>query len=143
VDWWLVAAKSAMLSKRKNKISVSRTSSVLGGSRTRSVLGGSGLGGDDRALVAAPMGAISLVLGCDLAGARCDETVLLVRSPCCFSLSLSSIFLRPNSFKGKYKRKWFYRVRRHILRLTEMIFRLTQFSLRTQTPAFTEKYFQK
>ena len=82
-------------------------------------------------------GAISPVLGCDFAGAtggaissvrsrvRCNETGLLVQSPCCFSLSLSSIFLGPNSFKGKYKRKWFYRVRRHILRLTEMIFRLT------------------
>ena len=35
------------LSKRENKIDVSRTSSVLDGLRTRSILGGSGLGGDD------------------------------------------------------------------------------------------------
>jgi len=44
---WSVAARSATLSKRENKIGVSRMSSILGGSRTRSVLGGSGLGGDD------------------------------------------------------------------------------------------------
>ena len=42
--------------------------------------------------------------------------------------------------KVKDKRKWFYRVRGHILRSTEMIFRLTQFSLRTQTLAFTKKH---
>ena len=35
------------LSKRENKIGVSRTSLVLGGLRTRSVLGGSSLGGDN------------------------------------------------------------------------------------------------
>ena len=42
---------------------VSRTRSVLGGSRMRSVLGGSSLGGSGLAWVAAPMGAISPVLG--------------------------------------------------------------------------------
>ena len=47
VGWLSVAARSATLSKRENKISVSRTSSVLGGSRMRSVLGGSVLGGDN------------------------------------------------------------------------------------------------
>ena len=43
VGWWLVAARLVTLSKRENKIGVSRTSSVLGGSRTRSVLGGDDL----------------------------------------------------------------------------------------------------
>ena len=47
VGWWSVAARSATLSKRENKIGVLRTSLVLGGSRTRLVLGGSSLGGDD------------------------------------------------------------------------------------------------
>ena len=47
VGWWSVAARSVTLSKRENKIGVSRTSSVLGRSRTRLVLGESGLGGDD------------------------------------------------------------------------------------------------
>ena len=61
--------------------------SVLGGSRTRSVLGGSVLGGDDLdggvdELPATTMGAISPVLGV-------MRPVLLVRSPCSFSLSLS------------------------------------------------------
>ena len=37
--------------------------------------------------------------------------------------------------KVKDKQKLFYRVKGHILRLTKMIFRLTQFSLRTQTPS--------
>ena len=79
---------------------VSRTSSIFGGSRTRSVLGGSGLGGDDRALVAAPMGAISLVLGCDLAGVSGGAiSPMLGVTRLCFwcdlhavSLSLSLLF---------------------------------------------------
>ena len=47
VGWWSVAARSVTLSKRENKISVSRMSSVLRESRTRSILGGSVLSGDD------------------------------------------------------------------------------------------------
>ena len=88
MGWWLVAARLVTLSKRENKIGVLRTSSVLGGSRTRSVLGGLVLGGDGldggtNELLAATMGAISLVLGCDLGDATggtislvlgCDET---------------------------------------------------------------------
>ena len=76
------------MSKRENKIGMSRTSSVLGRSRTRSVLGGFILGGDNLdggvdELPAVTMGAISPVLGCDLDGASgsaislmlgCDET---------------------------------------------------------------------
>ena len=58
-----------------------RTSSVLGGSRTRSVLGGNGLDGGTDELPTATMGTISSVLGA-------TRPVLLVRSPCCFSLSL-------------------------------------------------------
>ena len=63
-----MAAKSATLSKRENKIGVSRTSSVLGGSRTRSVLDGSGLGGDDLdggadELLVATMGAFFAGIG--------------------------------------------------------------------------------
>ena len=83
MGWWLVAARLVTLSKRENKIGVLRTSSVLGGSRTRSVLGGDGLDGGTNELLAATMGAISLVLGCDLGDATggtislvlgCDET---------------------------------------------------------------------
>ena len=74
MGWWSVAARSATLSKRENKIGVSRTSSILSGSRTRSVLGGSVLGGDDLdggtdELPMATMGAILPVLRCDLSGA--------------------------------------------------------------------------
>ena len=63
VGWWLVAARSVTLSKRNNKIGVSRTSSVLGRSRTRLVLGGFVLGGDNldggiNELPAVTMGAI-------------------------------------------------------------------------------------
>ena len=77
VGWWLVAARLATLSKRENKIGVSRTSSVLGGSRTRSNLGGSVLGGDDldggaNEVLAVTMGVISSVLGYDLAVLGCD-----------------------------------------------------------------------
>ena len=68
-----MAARSATLSKRENKISVSRTSLVMGGLKTRSVLGGSGLGGDDLdgsidEFPTVTMGVISSVLGCDLGG---------------------------------------------------------------------------
>ena len=74
----------------------------MGGLRTRSILGGSVLGGDDLdggvdEFPVATMGAISPVLG---------ETrpVLLVRSPCYFSLSLSLLFSWGcNSFEGKIK----------------------------------------
>ena len=74
VGWLSVAAKSATLSKRENKIGVSRMSSILSRSRTRSILGGSVLGGDDLdggtdELPMATMGAILLVLRCDLSGA--------------------------------------------------------------------------
>ena len=56
-------ARSATLSKRENKIGVSRTSSVLGGSRTRSVLGGDDLdGGADELPVATMMATLSLSL---------------------------------------------------------------------------------
>ena len=59
---------------------------VLGGSRTRSVLGGLVLGGDNLdgdadELPTATMGVISPVLSA-------TRPVLLVRSPCCVSLSL-------------------------------------------------------
>ena len=86
VGWLSVAARSTTLSKRENKISVSRTSSVLGRSRMRSVLGGSVLGGDDLdggtdELPTATMGTILSVLGA-------TRPVLPVRSPCCFFLSL-------------------------------------------------------
>ena len=62
MGWWSMAAKSATLSKRENKIGVPRTSSVLDGS----VLGGDDLDGDAYELPTATMGSISLVLGCDL-----------------------------------------------------------------------------
>ena len=80
---------------------VLRTSSVLGGLRTRSVLGGSGLGGgiDGCDLAGAGTRSHRCFTRRNLAGAGCDETVLLVRSPCRFSLS--SIFLGRNSFEGK------------------------------------------
>ena len=65
VGWWLVAAKSATLSKRENKIGVSRTSLVLGGSS----LGGDDLDGGADELPTATMGTILPVLGCDEIGA--------------------------------------------------------------------------
>ena len=143
--------------------SVSRTSSVLGGSRTRSVLGGSGLGEDNRAWVdRASLGWIRLVWWCRwVRSCRCWDAISLVfqgaQSRQCWMqrdrassaisllfLSLSLLFsLGGIHLKVKYKQKWFYRVRGHILRSTKMIFRLTQFSLRTQTPSFTEKHFWK
>ena len=86
MGWWLVAARLVTLSKRENKIGVLRTSSVLGGSRTRSVLGGDGLDGGTNELLAATMGAISLVLGCDETDAWCDLFLLF--------LSLSLLFSR-------------------------------------------------
>ena len=72
VGWWLVAARLATLSKRENKIDVSRMSSILGGSRTRSVLGGSVLGGDNldgntgKLLAATMMVTLSLSLSLSL-----------------------------------------------------------------------------
>ena len=101
-------------------------------------LGGLGLGGSaDRCdLVGVSGGAISPMLGATRPCFWCDLLAV--------SLSLSLLFSYGGiHLKVKYKRKWFYRVRGHILQLTEMIFRLTQFSLRTQTPAFMEKYFRK
>ena len=85
VGWLLVAAKSATLSKRENKIGVSRTSSILSGSRTRSVLGGSVLGGDDLdggtdELLVATMGAILPVLRCDLNGAIGDAILAVLQA---------------------------------------------------------------
>ena len=66
---------------------------------------GLGLGGDTDGcdLAGARMRSRRYFRRRDLADAGCDETVLLVRSPCCFSLSLSlsSIFLGRNSFEGK------------------------------------------
>ena len=102
MGWWLVAARLVTLSKRENKIGVLRTSSVLGGSRMRSVLGGLVLGGDGldggtNELLAATMGVISLVLGCDLGDATggtiswcwgATRPMLGAISSCCFSLSL-------------------------------------------------------
>ena len=95
--------------------------------------------------------AISPVLGCDESVLVCDlrgasggaSSPVLV---CDLSslLFLSLLFSWGGiDLKVKYKRKWFYRVRGHILRSTEMIFHLTQFSLHTQTPTFTEKHFRK
>ena len=79
--WWSVAAKSATLSKRENKIGVLRTSLVLGGSRTRLVLGGSSLGGDDLdggtdELPAATMGAF--FAGAEVRSHRCWDAISLV-----------------------------------------------------------------
>ena len=102
------------------------------------------LGCDEWVLVCdlrgASSGVSSPVLVCDLASAR-------VRSPWCFrwhelaSAGVQSLFLAVSlsllfswggiDLKVKYKQKWFYRVKGHILRSTEMIFRLTQFSLHT------------
>ena len=65
MGWWLVAARSATLSKRENKIGVSRTSLVLGGSS----LGGDDLDGGADELPTATMGTILPVLGCDKIGA--------------------------------------------------------------------------
>ena len=94
------------------------------------------------------MGAISpmlgcdeSLLGCDLGGALggaisavlgCDELVLGCAISSCY-LPLSSIFLGWKSFENKIKLEMVLWVRGHILRSTEMIFRLTQFSMHNQT----------
>nr|POE48254.1 hypothetical protein CFP56_63588 [Quercus suber] len=83
VGWWSVAARSVTLSKRGNKIGVSRTSWVLGGSRTGSVLGGLILGGNNLdgsadELPARTMGVISPMLGRNLDGASGNAISLVL-----------------------------------------------------------------
>ena len=80
---------------------------VLGGS----VLGGDDLDGGTDELPVATMGAISLVLSA-------TRLVLLVRSPCYFSLSL--LFFREyNSFKGEIKPEMVLHPSNLILQSTE------------------------
>ena len=81
-EWWVCRSGGFDEWVRRNGFE----ESALGGSRTRSVLGGSVLGSDNLdggidELPTTTMGAISLVLGA-------MTLVLLVRSPCCFSLFL-------------------------------------------------------
>ena len=80
VGWWLVAAKSATLSKRENKIGVSKTSSILGGLG----LGGDDLDGGANELPTATTCAISPVLGCDETGAIWGWGWCWVRRDQCF-----------------------------------------------------------
>ena len=107
VGWWSVAARSATLSKRENKISVSRMSLVLGESRTRSILGGLVLSGydlDDDAdeLPAATPISLSLVSHSSLS-----------LPP---SLSLSTFSVCKMLFEGKTTMEMVLRVRGGILR---------------------------
>ena len=107
VGWWSVAARSVTLSKRENKISVSRMSLVLGESRTRSILGGLVLSGydlDDDAdeLPAATPISLSLVSHSSLS-----------LPP---SLSLSTFSVCKMLFEGKTTMEMVLRVRGGILR---------------------------
>ena len=107
VGWWSVAARSATLSKRENKISVSRMSLVLGESRTRSILGGlvwSGYDLDDDTdeLPAATPISLSLVS---------HSTLSLPPS-----LSLSTFSVCKMLFEGKTTMEMVLRVRGGILR---------------------------
>ena len=98
VGWWLMAARLATLSKRENKIDVSRMSSILGGSRTRSVLGGSVLGGDNLEGNTGKLLAATLMVTLSL------------------SLSLSTFLVCKMLFKGKTIMEMVLWVRRGILR---------------------------
>ena len=108
VGWWSVAARSATLSKRENKISVSRMSSVLRESRTRSILGGSVLSGDDLddgvdELPAATPISLSLVSHSSLSLSLSLSLFLP------FFLSLSPLFQSVKCcLKVKQLWKWFY-----------------------------------
>ena len=107
VGWWSVAARSATLSKRENKISVSRMSLVLGESRTRSILGGLVLSGydlndDADELPAATPISLSLVSHSSLS-----------LPP---SLSLSTFSVCKMLFEGKTTMEMVLRVRGGILR---------------------------
>ena len=113
VGWWSVAARSVTLSKRENKISVSRMSSVLGESRTRSILGGSVLSGDDLddgvdELPAATPISLSLVSHSSLS--------LSLSLPPFLSLSLSTFSVCKMLFEGKTTMEMVLRVRGGILR---------------------------
>ena len=101
VGWWSVVARSTTLSKRENKIVVSRTSSILGGSRTRSILGGDNLDGSADELPAVTMMAtLSLSL----------------------SLSLSTFLVCKIFLEGKTTIKLILQVRGGILRSKCKIF---------------------
>ena len=100
VGWWSVVARSTTLSKRENKIGVSRTSSILGGSRTRSILGGDNLDGNADKLPAATM----------------------MATPISLSLSLSTFLVYKMLFEGKTTIKLILQVRGGILRSKCKIF---------------------
>ena len=99
VGWWLVATRLATLSKRENKIDVSRMSLILGGSRSRSVLGGSVLGGDNLDGNADKLPAATMMA-----------------TPISLSLSLSTFLVCKMLFEGKTIMEMVLWVTRGILR---------------------------
>ena len=106
------------LSKRENKIGVSRTSYVLGGSRTRLVLGGSVLGGDGLDIGVDELPAVTMmatsILGGDDLDSSADE--LPVATSISLSLSLSTFSICKMLFEGKTTMKMVLQVRGGILR---------------------------
>ena len=105
VGWWLVAGRSVTLSKRENKISVFRMSSVLGESRTRSILGGLVLSGDDLDYSVDELPALTPI---SLSGFTLISLSL--------SLSLSTFSVYKMLFEGKTTTEMVLRVRGGILR---------------------------
>ena len=80
------------LSKRENKIGVSRTSYVLGGSRMRLVLGGSVLGGDGLDIDVDELPAVTMMATLILGGDDMDSGIDELPAATSISLSLSPIF---------------------------------------------------
>ena len=111
VGWWSVAARSVTLSKRENKISVFRMSSVLGESRTRSILGGLVLSGDDLDYSVDELPALTPI---SLSGFTLISLSL--------SLSLSTFSVCKMLFEGKTTMEMILRVREGILRSKCKIF---------------------
>ena len=107
VGWWSVAARSVTLSKRENKISVFRMSSVLGELRTRSILGGSVLSGDDLDYSVNELPALTPI---SLSGFTLISLSLLL------PLSLSTFSVCKMLFEGKTTMEMVLRVREGILR---------------------------
>ena len=104
------------LSKRENKIGVSRTSYVLGGSRTRLVLGGSVLGGDGLDIGVDELPALTMMATLILGGDDLDSGADELPAATSISLSLSTFSICKMLFEGKTTMKMVLQVRGGILR---------------------------
>ena len=104
------------LSKRENKIGVSRTSYVLGRSRTRLVLGGSVLGGDGLDIGVDELPALTMMATLILGGDDLDSGTDELPAATSISLSLSIFSICKMLFEGKTTMKMVLQVRGGILR---------------------------